>query len=138
MQWVVFILVGSAIVVLYAVFVTRFNNQFLKEDPMGGSNETTLPGKARLRMHEVSGDVHVHDDKNKLKLCMPIKKFKKEYEAVKKKLTAHNPTEFEGEITDKSGVTLTAERDGDEVEWRLDVEPVEVGGFDEVDGFLGI
>lgn len=47
---------------------------------MGGNNEFTTPAKAvdngkkvgNLRIHENSGEVHFHDDENKIKAAVPV------------------------------------------------------------------
>ena len=46
---------------------------------MGGQNEFTAPTKAasgdsigKLRIHENAGEVHFHDDQNKLKAAVPV------------------------------------------------------------------
>ena len=44
---------------------------------MGGSNETDFCG---LRLHENSGNVHIHDDGKKLKFETPVEEFKEDIE----------------------------------------------------------
>jgi hypothetical protein len=89
-------------------------------------------------MHESGGDVHIHDDKTKTKFCMKMKKFKPAYDKLKTDLSAVAPTVFESEIEDPKGrVKLVAERDKDNIEWRLDIEQPVLVGFDEMDDFLG-
>ena len=103
---------------------------------MGGSNQTNLPGQDSLRIHESGGNVHVHDDTEGIKFEMKVKKFKAEYDSLKKALSAPKPTVFDGKIEDHNGVRLVAERDQDTINWRLESDLVPVGGFDEMDDFL--
>ena len=100
------------------------------------SDETRLAGKDNLRIHENTGEVHVHDNAKGLKFSMKVKKFKTEYAAVKKSLTHPKPKVFEHKIEDANGTRLIAIRDGDDVAWSLEADLVPVTGFDEVDGFL--
>ena len=57
---------------------------------MGGKNETTVPAKksgkagesidvGSLRVHESGGEIHLHDDANKLKCAVPVATWSKEW-----------------------------------------------------------
>ena len=100
---------------------------------MGGKNETYLNGPDSLRMHESSGDVHIHSRKGSLKFQMKIKKFKAEYDSLKKDIISTN---FSGEIEDHKGVLLVATRNGNDIEWSLDANQPQLVGFNELDDFL--
>ena len=67
---------------------------------MGGSNESKIDG---LRFHLNNGEVHVHDDNNKLKFVSALNNFKDEVKTAFEELTNIDGTY---EIKGKTKVSL--------------------------------
>jgi hypothetical protein len=110
---------------------------------MGGSYEERLPGPSNLRIHEKSGDIHVHDDARRTKLKMPVADFKKAYAKAKKVLEKGDPKDCVATVDDGTGMSLVGELNGNAVEWRLEststarTKSAPVLGFDALDRITG-
>lgn len=87
---------------------------------MGGNNETRLAGPAHLRIHENSGEVHIHDDVRGTKFVMDAPTFKTKARSLEV-LLSRPP--FEAEIADRNGVRFVSEVSGSLVHFSLRVGP---------------
>lgn len=101
---------------------------------MGGERETTSQGTskvggefkvANLRIHESSGEVHFHDDKNKLKAAVPVRSW---YPACEKLISGTYSFAY---IDPDNNVLLRATSVWDDALQTFDIEislsPIKVG-----------
>jgi hypothetical protein len=100
---------------------------------LGGERETTLEKKDKkeggiatlggFRIHESNGEVHFHDDKNKLKAAVPLGAWYKAWD----KLRGEPATWQYIDATNNTNISVETRLEKDEFDVIVSITPIKIG-----------